>query len=113
MKAEETEPSTGRVPGKEDLVITEGFTYEFFEQHRYTISESGHYEALCNNGFIKLYTGPCRVYWHAQNEFSHETSDWKFHISVQHSHLRKAWNLIAALFLKMRCRAGMKVIYLK
>lgn len=39
--------------------------------------------------------------------------DWKFHISVKHSDLKKAWNLIAAIFFKMKCRAGMKTIYLK
>jgi hypothetical protein len=27
--------------------------------------------------------------------------------------LKKAWNLVAALFLKMKCRAGIKTIYLK
>jgi hypothetical protein len=53
------------------------------------------------------------VYWHTQNEFSHEVHDWKFHVSVQHKDLKKAWNLLAALFIKMECRAGMKTIYLK
>lgn len=60
-----------------------------------------------------MYSKLCRVYWHAQNEFSHETKDWKFHISVKHKDLRKAWNLIAAIFIKKKCRAGIKTIYLK
>ena len=89
------------------------FTYEFFESNRYNISENESYEALCNNGFIKLYTLKCRVYWLAQNTFAHEVPDWKFHVSVAHKDLKKAWNLLVGLFIKMECRAGMKVIYLK
>jgi hypothetical protein len=68
---------------------------------------------MCNNGFIKLYTKLCRVYWHTQNEFSHEVHDWKFHVSVSHKDLKKAWNILAALLIKMKCRAGMKTIYMK
>ena len=60
-----------------------------------------------------MYTKPCRVYWHAQNEFCHEVNDWKFHLSVKNKDVRKTWNLIAALFIQMKCRAGMKVNYLK
>ena len=39
--------------------------------------------------------------------------DWKFHVSVQHEDVKKAWDLIVAIFIKMKCRAGMKVIYLR
>ena len=39
--------------------------------------------------------------------------DWKFHVSVNHEDLKKAWDLIIGLFIRMKCRAGVKVIYLK
>ena len=51
----------------EKLHLPKEFTYEFFIENRYKISENKNYEALCNNGFIKLYTQNGRVYWHAQN----------------------------------------------
>ncbi len=34
-------------------------------------------------------------------------------MSVKHEDLRRAWNLIADIFVKMNCRSGMKVAYLK
>jgi hypothetical protein len=95
------------------IFLPEEFTYQFFEQNRYTISEGKSYEALCNNGFTKLYAPNGRIYWHVQNEFSHLTPDWKFHISVKHEQLPQAWNLIAGLFITMKCRSGMKTYYLK
>lgn len=98
---------------KQFATVPDVFSYEFFERNRYTISEYNNYECLCNNGFIKLYTIPTRVYWHTQNQFEHRTPDWKFHVSVKHQDLKKAWNLLVGLFLKMKCRAGMKTIYLR
>lgn len=66
------------------LHLPQEFTYEYFVQNRYKISETKNYEALCNNGYIKLYAPNGRVYWHAQNECNHLTPDWKFHISIKH-----------------------------
>jgi len=53
------------------------------------------------------------VYWHAQNELGHSSPDWKFHVSVRPEDLKQAWNLLAGLFIHMKCRSGMKVNYLK
>ena len=105
--------SSSSPPVPEDLVIPQHFTYQYFVSNRYQISEETNYEALCNNGFVKLYHKMGRVYWHTQNEFGHEVPDWKFHVSVSHKDIPIAWNLLAALFLKMECRSGMKTIYLK
>lgn len=95
------------------LSVPKSFSYEHFEENRYEVVDQQGYECLCNNGFIKFYTLKTRVYWHAQNEFEHRVPDWKFHLSVHHDDLRKAWNMLIGLFIKMKCRAGMKVIYLK
>jgi hypothetical protein len=91
--------------------------YEFYEENRYKIVEfklnNEEYTCICNNGFIKLYSNKCKSYWLCQNETEHTTKDWKFHISVISSDLKKAWNLISKIFIDMKCKSGMKVVYSK
>ena len=51
---------------KTEFVLPEEFTYEYALDHRYNIPKikigKFHYEMICSNGFIKLYTLPCRLY---------------------------------------------------
>jgi hypothetical protein len=54
-----------------------------------------------------------RIYWIVQNEFEHKLRDWKFHVSVMHEDVPKAWNLLTKMFIEGRCRGCMKVNYLK
>jgi hypothetical protein len=49
-----------------------------------------------------------RAYWNAQNETSHTSPDWKLHFSCHFDDLPSAWNILAALFLEMKCEIGMK-----
>lgn len=92
-------------------------TYSYFIENRYSTPEFIYnkieYSSICNNGFIKLYTEKTKAYWLAQNELGHLTYDWKFHISIEHNDVSKAWDIIAAIFLDKGCRSGMKVVYLK
>lgn len=92
------------------------FLYDFFMKNRYSITEflysKEQYTALCNNGFIRLHASKGRAYWLSQNELDHLTPDWKLHISVVHEDLPRAWDLISNLFVKVKCRSGMKTAYL-
>lgn len=54
-----------------------------------------------------------RIYWIVQNEFGHQLRDWKFHVSVAHKDVMRAWNVLARLFVLSRCRGCMKVSYLQ
>ena len=91
--------------------------YEFFLENRYVVPEFTlneiNYNGICNNGYTKLRTLKGNEYWLTQNNFHHQTKDWKFHVSVIHEDLPKAWNLLSSLFLYKRCWEGMKVMYLK
>ena len=97
--------------------ILSKISYQYFIENRYIISElqieSLDYSAICNNGWIKLHTTKGKAYWLSQNEMGHLSPDWKFHVSVVHEDIPKAWNIVSKLFLEMRCRSGMKVSYLK
>src|SRR3989338_3274000 len=66
------------------------------------------YELLHTGGFLRLCTLRGRVYWTAQNESEHTSPDWKIHFSVQLEDIPTAWNVIAALFMEMKCEIGMK-----
>ncbi len=70
------------------------------------------YELLHTGGFLRLATTRGRVYWTAQNTFFHATPDWKLHFSVDLEQVRTAWNIVAALFMEMRCEIGMKIFCL-
>jgi hypothetical protein len=95
----------------------QNFKYNYFLENRHDLPKlkSGEmdYEAICNNGFTKLFTEKCRIYWLAQNEHEHKTPDWKFHVSVVKEDIPKSWDLLIELFIAMNCRSGMKVCYLK
>lgn len=95
----------------------EACTYEYFLKNRYLVPRFSYngtqYEAICNNGFIKLYIPKMRAYWIVQNEFGHQLRDWKFHVSVAHEDVARAWNILARMFVESRCRGCMKVSYLK
>lgn len=97
--------------------IIDYISYEYFELNRYKISDfvlnGEEYSCICNNGFIKLHSNKCKSYWLCQNETEHTSKDWKFHISVTHEDLKRAWNLIVKIFINMKCKSGMKVYYLK
>jgi hypothetical protein len=67
------------------------------------------YELLHTGGFLRLATTRGRVYWAAQNTSFHTTPDWKLHFSVNLGQTPTAWNIVAALFMEMRCEMGMKV----
>ncbi len=71
------------------------------------------YRLLHTGGFVRCCTDRGRVFWNAQNETGHVTPDWKFHASVQIEDIPKAWNILVALFMEMRCEIGMKATYLK
>jgi len=97
--------------------ILPNVSYEFFENNRYKITDfeinKEQYSAICNNGFIKLHSYKCKSYWLCQNENEHTPKDWKFHVSVDHDDIKNAWNLIAKIFLEIKCRSGMKVCYIR
>jgi hypothetical protein len=97
--------------------LPEEFKYDFFVKNRYLMPKHSfngiEYEAMCNNGYIKLYTIPGKIYWLVQNTFDHLTPDWKFHVSVKDKDLERAWNLVAEIFLTKNCRSSMKVKYKK
>jgi hypothetical protein len=92
-------------------------SYKFFEENRYTITEFEYdkidYTAICNNGFTKFYSNKCKAYWLSQNELSHLTPDWKFHVSVDYEDLPKAWDIIVKVLLENKFRTGVKTVYLK
>ena len=71
------------------------------------------YELLHTGGFLRLCTKRGRIYWNAQNETEHTSPDWKIHFSVEMADIPKAWNVLAALFMDMRCEIGMKAVYLE
>ena len=93
------------------------FTYEHFIKSRNKLPNFSYmnilYFAICNNGYIKLRTGKGNNYWLLQNENSHLTPDWKFHISVIHEHIPLAWNIVSNIFVHRKCWEGIKTMYLK
>ena len=95
----------------------ENFSYEFFKNNRYKISEciqgNNNYTALCNNGFVRLFENSGRAYHIVQNELSHLTPDWKFHVSVKLSDIEVAWDIVAASFLRNNCKTSCKAVYTK
>ena len=97
--------------------LPEEFKYEYFNINRYLMPKFKpneiEYEAMCNNGFIKLYTIPGKIYWLLQNELCHSTPDWKFHVSVKDCDVPRAWNIIAEIFLQKKCKSSIKVKYIK
>lgn len=99
------------------LSVIHNCDYEFFEDNRYSIPQfvlnNKEYNPICNNGFTKIRTPQGNNYWLLQNEKQHLTPDWKFHISVCHSDLVNAWNLISSLYLSLGGWEGMKVMYRK
>lgn len=66
------------------------------------------YSVLDTNGFLLLYTLRGRVYWLTQNTTYHTTPDWKIHFSVIAEDIPQAWNILANLFMEMKCEIGMK-----
>lgn len=100
-----------------DPKLPEELKYDFFVKNRYLMPKHSfngiEYEAMCNNGYVKLYTIPGKIYWLIQNTFNHLTPDWKFHVSVQDKDLEKAWNIVAEIFVLKNCRSSMKVKYKK
>lgn len=67
---------------------------------------------LCHTGgFLRLCTMRGRAYWNAQNETSHTSPDWKLHFSCELEDIAIAWNIMAALFIEMKCEIGMKATY--
>lgn len=101
----------------EKLAYDYNINYSYFEENRYGLPEFTFndilYKPICNNGYVKLRTIKGNDYWLYQNEYEHRTPDWKFHISVKHHHINKAWNLISSLFIYKKCWEGCKVMYLK
>lgn len=97
--------------------IPQEFEYEYVFQNRYSMPKHKYnnieYELLCTNGFIKLYTIETRAYWMAQNMNGNLPSDWKFHVSIKKEQIPKAWDIIVKIFIKLKCKSGMKVIFLK
>lgn len=68
---------------------------------------------LCHTGgFLRLCTMRGRGYWNAQNETCHTTPDWKLHFSCDVDDVGLAWNILAALFMEMKCEIGMKATIL-
>ena len=100
-----------------DCRLPEEFKYEYFNINRYLMPKFKpneiEYEAMCNNGFIKLYTIPGKIYWLLQNELCHSTPDWKFHVSVKDCDVPRAWNIIAEIFFLKKFKLSMKVKYIK
>jgi len=70
------------------------------------------YHVLHTGGFLRLCTMRGRGYWNAQNESSHLTPDWKLHFSCELDDVGLAWNILAALFMEMKCEIGMKATVL-
>lgn len=68
-------------------------------------------EIMHTGGFVRLYHIRCRLYWLIQNQYEHRTPDWKLHFSVELDDVPKAWNLLAALFMKFQLHTGMKAYY--
>lgn len=99
------------------LSVIHNCDYEYFESNRYILPQftlnDQDYNPICNNGFTKIRTPKGNDYWLMQNEKLHLTPDWKFHFSISHSDLIKAWNLISSLYISMGCWEGMKVMYRK
>ena len=59
-------------------------------------------------GFLRLLTKRGANYFAQQNLTGHITPDWKIHFSVEHDDLPTAWNLLASLFMSMRCEFALK-----
>ena len=102
-----------------EFILPDDFKYDYFLKNRYLmpkyspIKNGIEYEGMCNNGYIKLYTIPGKIYWLLQNELCHSTPDWKFHVSVKDCDIQHAWNLIAKIFIEKQCKSSMKVKYTK
>lgn len=77
-----------------------------------TALAQGHdvYEILETGGFLKLYYKPhARIYWFAQALLENRVADWKIHLSVDPADYTMAWDILAALFIQMRCKCGLKI----
>ena len=74
---------------------------DWYKPMTYTVMETG--------GFIKLYTNRGMTYWISQNAQNHETPDWKLHFSIDKLDISNAWNILAKLFIELRCEIGIKV----
>ena len=98
-----------------ECILPDEFKYEYYVKNRYLMPRltpnSVEYEGMCNNGWIKLYTIPGKIYWLLQNQLCHCTPDWKFHVSVKDCDVPKAWNLIAEIFVQKQCKSSKKVKY--
>lgn len=70
------------------------------------------YGVLHTGGFLRLWTMRGRAYWNCQNEQGHTTPDWKIHFSCELADVPAAWDILAALFMEMKCEIGMKATYL-
>lgn len=70
------------------------------------------YHVCHTGGFLRLCTMRGRGYWNAQNETGHTSPDWKLHFSCELEDIGIAWNIVAALFIEMKCEIGMKATYL-
>lgn len=71
------------------------------------------YHLLHTGGFLRLCTMRGRSYWNAQNETGHTSPDWKLHFSCDLTQIGQAWDIIAALFMEMKCEIGMKATVLE
>eukprot|EP00931_Biecheleriopsis_adriatica_P057247 TRINITY_DN33958_c0_g1_i1.p1 TRINITY_DN33958_c0_g1~~TRINITY_DN33958_c0_g1_i1.p1 ORF type:complete len:307 (-),score=60.98 TRINITY_DN33958_c0_g1_i1:206-1126(-) len=69
------------------------------------------YHLLHTGGFVRLCTMRGRAYWNAQNETGHTSPDWKLHFSCELEDIGVAWDILAALFMEMKCEIGMKATY--
>lgn len=53
-------------PDHNTVVLPKEFTYEYKTENKYTMPhikhKNNHYELICSNGFIKIYTFPGRLY---------------------------------------------------
>ncbi len=67
------------------------------------------YEAISANSYIKLRTQKGLEYWIEQAKHNRLEPDWKLHFAVAEEDIANAWNIIAYIFLKMRCDYIMKV----
>lgn len=67
------------------------------------------YEALSANSYIKLRTKKGLEYWVSQAEQGRRQPDWKLHFAIAEEDIGKAWNILARIFLEMRCDYIMKV----
>jgi hypothetical protein len=41
------------------------------------------YSILHNNGFLKIFTVPGRIYHHLQAKYFYQLPDWKIHFSIE------------------------------